>query len=149
TIDWSYHLLNEREKTLFARLGVFVGGCRLEAAEAVWNADGALPLDVVDGMAALVDKSLLRQDEGPGEAPRFVMLATIREYALERLEQRGEAEAVRRWHAEYFLALAEEAEPDLTGPRQVAWLARLDRDLDNLRAALGWSIEQHETQMSL
>jgi len=149
TIDWSYHLLDEREKTLFARLGVFVGGCRLEAAEAVCNADGALPLDVVDGIAALVDKSLLRQDEGPGEAPRFVMLATIREYALERLQQRGEAEAVRRWHAEYLLALAEEAELGLTGPRQVAWLARLDRDLDNLRAALGWSIEQHETEMSM
>ena len=107
TIQWSYHLLDEREKILFARLGAFVGGCTLEAAEAVCNADNALPLDVVDGIAALVDQSLLRQDEGPGGTPRFVMLETIREYALERLEQRGEVEAVRRWHAEYFLALAE------------------------------------------
>ena len=149
TIQWSYHLLDEREKILFARLGAFVGGCTLEAAEAVCNADNALPLDVLDGIAALVDQSLLRQDEGPGGTPRFVMLETIREYALERLEQRGELEAVRRWYVEYFLALAEEAEPELAGPRQVAWLARLDRDYDNLRTALGWSIEHHEIETAL
>ncbi|HEU5102807.1 MAG TPA: hypothetical protein VFU22_27485 [Roseiflexaceae bacterium] len=121
TIQWSYHLLDERAKILFARLGAFVGGCTLAAAEAVCNTDNALPLDVVDGIAALVDQSLLRQDERPGGTPRFVMLETIREYALERLEQRGELEAMRRWHAEYFLALAEEAEPELAGPRQVVW----------------------------
>ncbi len=155
TIDWSYNLLDEREKILFARLGAFVGGCSLgggctlEAAEAVCNADGTLPLDIVDGIAALVDQSLLRQDQGAEEGPRFVMLGTIREYALERLEQRGEVEAVRRWHAEYFLMLAEQAEPELAGPRQVAWLARLDRDIDNLRAALRWSLEHDEIEMGL
>jgi predicted ATPase len=155
TIDWSYNLLDEREKILFARLAVFVGGCSMgggctfEAAEAVCNADGTLPLDIVDGIAALADQSLLRQDEGAEEGPRFVMLGTIREYALERLEQRGEVEAVRRWHAEYFLMLAEQAEPELAGPRQVAWLARLDRDIDNLRAALRWSLEHDEVELSL
>jgi predicted ATPase/transcriptional regulator with XRE-family HTH domain len=149
TIQWSYQLLDEREKILFARLGAFVGGCTMEAAEGICNSDDTLRLDVVDGIAALVDQSLLRQDEGPGGTPRFVMLETIREYALERLEQRGEVEAVRQWHAKYFLMLAEEAEPELAGPRQVAWLARLDRDLDNLRAALGWSIEHHEIETAL
>ncbi len=77
------------------------------------------------------------------------MLSTIREYALERLEQSGELEAVRRWHAEYFLRLAEQVEPELAGPHQAAWLARLDRDIDNLRAALGWSLEHNQIEMGL
>ena len=127
TIDWSYDLLDAGEQTLFARLGVFVGGCTLEAAEAVCNADGDLPMDVVDGLAALVDKSLLRQDEELDGEPRFVMLETIREYALEQLEASGEAEALRRQHADYFLALAETAEPWLRfmQPEREPWMARL------------------------
>ena len=99
------------EQALFRRLGVFVGGCTLEAAEAVCNADGDLPLDVLDGLAALVDKSLLKQAEGAAGEPRFTMLETIREYALERLAASGETNGMLQRHAEYFLALAEAAEP--------------------------------------
>ncbi len=141
-IDWSYDLLDEGEKALFRRLSVFVGGRSLEAAEAVCNPEGNLPIDVVDGMLALVDKSLLRQEEGKGAMagePRFFMLVTIRDYAIERLEESGEADRVRRDHANFFLKLAEEAEQQLTGSEQVAWLSRLEDEHDNLRAALGWS----------
>jgi tetratricopeptide (TPR) repeat protein len=139
TIDWSYDLLDRTEQTLFAGLGVFVGGFTLEAAEAVCNADGDLPIDLVDGIAALVDKSLVRQIEGPDGEPRFAMLETIREYASERLAVSGEAEAVRRRHAEYHLALAEMAEPELYRAEQLAWLRQLEQEHDNMRAALAWS----------
>src|SRR5262249_21523077 len=115
-IAWSYDLLNEGEQRLFARLGGFVGGWTLEAAEAVCNVDRDLPLDVVDGIGALWDQSLLQQGEGVDGEPRFTMLETIREYALERLEQSGEASTIRQRHAECFLALAETAEPQFRGP---------------------------------
>ncbi|HEX9438481.1 MAG TPA: NB-ARC domain-containing protein, partial [Roseiflexaceae bacterium] len=107
TIDWSYQLLNDAEKTLFMRLGVFVGGCTIEAVEAVCNAEGDLPMDIIDGIAALTDKSLLRQEEGIDGEPRFTMLQTIRAYALDRLEALGSAEALWQQHAEYYLALVE------------------------------------------
>jgi predicted ATPase/class 3 adenylate cyclase len=150
TIDWSYQLLDDAEKTLFARLGVFVGGCTIEAAEAVCSAAGDLPIDVMEGIAALMDKSLLRQEEGVDDEPRFVMLETIREYALERLEQSGEAEAVRRRHTEYYLALAEAAEPWLySHAESPSWLDRLEEEYDNLRAALGWAIERREANLAL
>jgi hypothetical protein len=149
TIDWSYQLLNEREKILFARLGAFVGGCTLEAAEGIGNSDDTLPLDVVDGIAELVDQSLLRQEEDPGGTPRFVMLETIREYALERLVASDDEEATRRRHAEYYLALAERTAPALLGPEVAAWLARLEAEHDNLRAALGWAVGQGETALAL
>jgi predicted ATPase/DNA-binding SARP family transcriptional activator/uncharacterized protein HemY len=139
TIDWSYHLLNAGEQTLFGRLGVFVGGCTLEAAEAVCYMNGDLPIDSVEGIATLVDQSLLRQEEDVDGEPRLVMLETIREYALERLEASGEAETIRRQHAAYHLKLAEQAEPQLHGPEPVAWLERLEAEHDNLRAALAWS----------
>jgi non-specific serine/threonine protein kinase len=139
TIDWSYDLLDEGEKALFRRLAVFNGGRSLEAVEAVCNADGDLPVDVLDGLEALVDKSLLQQQEGVGGEPRFWMLVTIREYALEQLEQSGEAEKLRQQHAAYFVKFAEDAEPQLTGGEQTIWLARLEEEHDNLRAALGWS----------
>jgi predicted ATPase/class 3 adenylate cyclase len=140
TIDWSYALLDAPEQALFRRLGVFVGGCTLEAAEAVCNADGDLPLDVMDGITWLTDKCLLRSEEGANGEPRFLMLGTIREYALERMEQSGEVEVVRRRHADYFLRLAETAEPELLGPAQRMWLDKLEADIDNLRAALAWSL---------
>ncbi len=111
TIAWSYHLLDKDEQTLFTRLGVFVGGCTLEAAEAVCNADGDLAMEVVEGIAALLDKSLLRQEEGSDGEPRATMLETIREYALERLAERGEADAIRQQHATYFLKFAEQYDP--------------------------------------
>jgi tetratricopeptide (TPR) repeat protein len=118
---------------------VFVGGCTLEAAEGVCNADQDLPVEVLDGLAALVDKSLLKQAGGAAGEPRFTMLETIREYALERLAASGETEALRRRHAAYFLALAEAPEPQLAGRNQVAWSARLELEHDNLRAVLAWS----------
>jgi predicted ATPase/DNA-binding CsgD family transcriptional regulator len=146
TIDWSYDLLEEDEKTLFRRLAVFVGGCTLEAAEAVCNANRDLEEDVLDGVARLVDKSLLRQAaESEGE-PRLLLLETIREYALERLEASGETEALRRQHATFFLALAEEAFPKMNSAEQSIWLKRLEADHDNLRAAMQWLVEQEGTE---
>jgi DNA-binding CsgD family transcriptional regulator/tetratricopeptide (TPR) repeat protein len=134
---------------LFARLAVFAGGCGLDAVEAVCTIDHDLSLDVLDGLALLVDQSLLRRTEGPEGEPRFGMLETIREYAAERLEVSGDAETVRRRHAEYYLALAEQAEPELTGPRQATWLERLEREHDNLRAALGWALEHDQAKLGL
>jgi predicted ATPase len=148
-IEWSYELLDEGEKMLFARLGVFSGGATLEAMEAVCDAEGDLPTDVFDGASSLLDKSLLRQEEGAGGEPRFVMLETIHEFANVKLEGSGEAEAVRRAHAEYFLALAEEAEPMLWGAEDTAWLDRLEREHDNMRAALSWAIEHGEGELAL
>jgi predicted ATPase len=140
TIDWSYNLLDVGEQTLFRRLTVFVSGCTLEAAEAVCKADSDLPLAVVDGLAALIDQSLLRQEDHPTGEPRFLMLETIREYALEQLESSMEGELLRREHATYYLALVEATEPQLWGgPGQDEGLARLEVEHDNLRAALAWS----------
>jgi tetratricopeptide (TPR) repeat protein len=135
---------------LFARLSVFAGGCTLESAEEVCNPKDDLLMDVLDGLASLVDKSLLREQEerGSGE-PRFFMLGTIREYALEKLEESGEAEDVRRRHAEFFLALGKEAETELRGPRQGEWLRRLEMDHDNLRASLGWAFDGGDTEVGL
>ena len=150
TIEWSHTLLEEGERVLFARLAVFSGGRTLEAIEAICDAKGDLPVDTLDGVSSLLDKSLLRQEEGPEGEPRFVMLETIHEFARERLEASGEAEEVRRLHAEYFLALAEEAEPELTGPDQLACLERLEAEHDNMRAALPWSLEKEpETALRL
>jgi predicted ATPase len=139
TIDWSYNLLDPGEQALFRRMGVFVGGCSLEAVASVCNADGDLPLDVVDGVASLTDKSLLRQIEGPDGEPRFTMLETIGEYALERLEQSSEAEDIRQRHASYCFALADAAEKHRYAATQGLWLQRLDANHDNMRAALAWS----------
>jgi predicted ATPase/class 3 adenylate cyclase len=137
TIEWSHDLLDADEQRLFARLAVFAGGCTLEAAEGVCDAD-------LDVLQSLVDKSLVRVREGG----RFWMLETIREYAAERLEAAGEADEVRRRHAEHFLALAEEAEPH-THRVDAGWLDRLDREADNLRAALDWLEASQKTQLVL
>lgn len=143
TIGWSYDLLDAGAQTLFARLAVFVGGCTLEAAEAVTVAGGE---SVLDELTALVDHNMLGCAETAEGERRFTMLETIREYALERLLAGGEAEAVRRRHATAYLALAEAAEPALTGAEQVVWLARLEAEHDNLRAALGWALERGEVE---
>jgi predicted ATPase len=139
-IDWSHELLNDDENALFRRLAVFVGGCTLEAAGAVANISG--DLDVLSDLEALADKNLLQCAEVNGE-PRFGMLETIREYALERLAASAgkEEQAIRRGHASFFLALAEESEPQLAGAEQVVWLNQLEVEHDNLRVALAWSIE--------
>jgi predicted ATPase/class 3 adenylate cyclase len=148
-IAWSYGLLDEGEKLLFGRLGVFSGGATLEAMEAVCDAEGDLPTDVFEGASSLLDKSLLRQEEGAAGEPRFVMLETIHEFANVKLEESGEAEAVRWAHAEYFLALAEEAEPMLWGAEDVAWLNRLEQEHNNMRAALSWAIAHESAELAL
>jgi predicted ATPase len=107
-IDWSHDLLGEEERTLFRRLSVFAGGRTIEAIEEICDPEGEL--DALEGVESIVDKSLIRQEEGPEGEPRFVMLETIHEYAREKLEE------IKRLHAAYFLALAEEAEPELVGP---------------------------------
>jgi predicted ATPase/class 3 adenylate cyclase/DNA-binding CsgD family transcriptional regulator len=144
TIAWSYNLLDAAEQWLFRRLSVFVGGCTLEAIEAICSAfaDGGRP--VLDGVASLIDKSLLQQSEQEGAEPRLVMLETIREYGLECLASSGELEQTRLAHAEYYLHLAEEAEPHLYGAEQVRWFDRLEREHDNLRAVLHWSVTSKE-----
>jgi predicted ATPase/class 3 adenylate cyclase len=145
TIQWSYDLLDIQEKQLFRRLSVFVGGLTLEAAEAVVNAgqqansDG---LPVLDGIASLLDKSLLLQVALDDEEPRLIMLETIREFGWVCLVASGEMEATQQAHAAYYLALAEEAGAQLGGPQLVAWLDRLEREHDNLWAALHWFLEQ-------
>jgi predicted ATPase/DNA-binding XRE family transcriptional regulator len=147
TIDWSHRLLNEVEKRLLARLGVFHGGCTLEAAEAVCVLQGDLEREVLDGMGSLVEKSLLRQ-EGTDD-PRFLMLQTIWEYARERLESSGEAEQVRIQHAQYYLGLTEAVELEMQDREHVEWLERLERDHDNLRMALGWLLERGDVEGEL
>ena len=138
TIEWSYELLTPEEQCFFARLAVFRGGCTLDAAEQVTEAD-------LDTLQSFVDKSLLRHTE-----VRFGMLETIREYALERLEASGELERIRRRHFDFFLASAEEAKRDLKrDQRTTMWLARLDLEHDNCRAALQWARELDEPRLEL
>ena len=132
TIDWSYGLLGRDEQTLFARLAVFVGGCTLEAVEAVCGGEGLLT-----GLTTLIDSNLLRQEEQPDGEPRFTMLESIRAYSLELLEASGEAEDVRRRHADHFVAVAGRIEDDVRTKPDVDWLA-LEREHDNFRAALNW-----------
>ena len=147
TLRWSYELLSEPEQRLFATLSVFAGGFSLEAAEAV--GESIEQTDVLESFLALVDKSLVVAAPIGGGAVRYRMLEPIRQYGLEHLEGSGEAEEVRRRHAEFFLALTEEAEPKLRGPRQGEWLGRLELDHDNFRAALSWVLEQGEAQLGL
>lgn len=147
-IDWSYELLDEVEKALFARLSVFQGGRTIEAVEVVCCHD--LSPDVLDGLASLLNKNLLRIDEGPEGEPRFTMLETIHEYARERLEDSGEAEDTRRRHAEYFTALANRAEPHTRGGTdQLHWLRRLEAEHENLRTAYRWCLERGEVELRL
>jgi predicted ATPase/DNA-binding SARP family transcriptional activator len=143
TLDWSYDLLDREMQRLFAQLGVFAGGCTLATAEAVCQIDGT----VIDGLAGLVDESLVGQREGV--EPRFTMLQLIREYALERLEASGESDELRRRHLEHFVALAEEAEPGLAGAGQAGWLARIEDEHDNVRAALVYALESGEVTLAL
>jgi predicted ATPase/DNA-binding SARP family transcriptional activator len=143
TIDWSHELLSSDERALFRRLAVFVGGWSFEAAETV-GVQGD-DVDVLTVLGSLVDHSLVRREEVEGQ-PRFSMLVAVREFAREKLAEAGggEAELTRRLHAEYVLAVAERAEPELTGPEQVTWLERLEAEHDNLRAALAWCREAGE-----
>lgn len=145
-VDWSYDLLTTDEQALFTSLGVFVGGFSLEGAAVV---AGELDGDVEDGIESLLNCSLLRIEPMAGGEPRFGMLATIHEYALERLAERGDGEAVRRRHAQFFAQLAQEAEPALLGPQQLRWLQQLDSERGNLRSALAWAAESGEAEVGL
>ena len=148
-IEWSFALLDGGEQLLFARLAVFSGGRTLEAIEAICDAEGDLPVDSFDGISSLVDKSLLRQEEGPGGEPRFVMLETVHEFAREKLQESAEAEKIKRAHAQYFLTLAEAAHPQLKGANQREWLESLEAEHDNMRAALSWALERTEVELAL
>jgi non-specific serine/threonine protein kinase len=138
-IAWSYDLLTPEEQALFQRLAVFAGGFSLEAAEAVAIGPDAAAPDPFEGVASLTDKSLLQHVPGPGGEPRLAMLETVREFALEQLAASGEEAAIRERHAAWCLALAEAASPEREmGRAEAQWYARLDAELENLRAALAW-----------
>jgi len=141
TIDWSYDLLSAPEQKLFRRLSVFVGGCTLEAVESVCDTKQDLGLDVLDGMASMVDKSLARQIEQADGEPRFVMLETIREYGLGKMAESGEEAQTRRAHAAYCLVLAEEGAAEDSSANAKEWLDRFEIEHDNFRAALDWLTE--------
>src|SRR5438876_1211928 len=152
TIEWSYQLLNAREQRLFRWLSVCVSGCTLQAAEAICTGPDDEAGPILDGVASLVDKSLLQrveQTEEGSEDQRLLMLETIREYGLEVLTASEEGNAARQAHAGYFLQLAEEAEPELKGPLLVSWLDRLEREHGNLRAALQWALEKERGEIAL
>src|SRR5260370_13835993 len=130
------YVLSEEEQRLFRWLSIFVGGCTLEAAEAVCQAGGEQASSMVEGVASLLDKNLVQQAEREGGDPRFVMLGTRRECGLACLERQGELEAAQRVHAHYYLEFVEQAEPHFLSPEQLLWFDRLEQELDNLRAIL-------------
>lgn len=146
TLAWSYELLTEREQSLFRQLSIFVGGCTLQAAEAICTAPGSASVgvdgSVLDGVASLIDQSLIQQQTQRDGEPRLMMLETIREYGLEVLEASGEMEDTQWTYAAHYLRLAEEAEPQLSGRQQVRWFERLEREHGNLRATLSWLLQQ-------
>ncbi|MGH9344311.1 MAG: tetratricopeptide repeat protein [Terriglobia bacterium] len=143
TIDWSHELLSEAEQRLFRRFSVFSGGGTLEAAEAVCNTSFDLGIDLFEGLSSLVDKSLVQRLGLTDSEPRFAMLETIREYALEQLAASGDLPTVRLAHAAYCLVLAEEGNPELGSEDRTAWLARCDTEIDNYRSALDWLFENN------
>ncbi len=152
-MDWSYELLDENEKKLFQTLSVFAGGFTFSAAETMCcpketdldsRSGETMSMDVMDGLASLLDKSLLRQDESGEDELRFSMLGMIQEYAEEKLQESGREPGVRERHANFFLALAEEASSHLKGAEQEVWLERLEEEHNNLRAGLGWFLQKTE-----
>jgi predicted ATPase len=149
TLDWSYILLSEGEKQLVRRLSVFVGGWTLEATEAVGAGGGVEQYNALDVLSGLVDKSLVTAEGADRGTVRYRMLEPVRRYAQEKLEEGGKEEEVRRRHAGFFLALAEEAEPRLWGPEDMEWLERLEAEHDNLRAALSWALGGEDSELDL
>ncbi|MCD6031370.1 MAG: diguanylate cyclase and serine/threonine protein kinase with repeat, partial [Thermomicrobiales bacterium] len=137
-IGWSYNLLSSDERALFRRLAIFVGGVALDAAEAVGGDDA------LDSLAALVDQSLLQRVAGPNGATRYAMLETVREYGVQRLAESEEEPAVRDAHADWCIALAEQADPELSGPDQARWFDRLEAEHPNMRAALTWLLDRED-----
>src|SRR5258707_1589619 len=149
TIEWSYDLLDAQEQRLFRRLAVFVGGCTLEATQAMCHALDNAETNVFEAVTSLMDKSFVQLREEANDQPRLLMLETVHEYAWEALAAQEEVEAVRQAHAAYYLRLAEEAEHGLISPEQEQWLERLEREHENLRAALAWLVEQGELETAL
>jgi predicted ATPase/DNA-binding SARP family transcriptional activator/DNA-binding CsgD family transcriptional regulator len=151
TLEWSHELLSEPERVLLRRLSVFAGGWTLEAAEEACSGEGIEQDDVLELLSELVDKSLVVAKASPGEegVVRFRMLEPIRQYAQERLQESGTAEWVRERHAQYYLALAQEAEPELEGADQIRWMDRLEAEHDNLRAVLSWALEDGQAELGL
>ena len=147
TVEWSYGLLNHAEQTLLRRFSVFIGGSTLEAVEAVCDTKGDLGLDVLDGMASLVDKSLAQQVDHVDQETRFVMLSAIREYALERLAESNDEPASRRAHAAYYLVLAEEGAEDIDA--QPEWLDRYEVEHENFRLAIDYLIKTQDAEWGL
>jgi predicted ATPase/DNA-binding CsgD family transcriptional regulator len=143
TIEWSHDLLSEKEKILFGRLGVFAGGFDLKAAEEVCSGEGLEYEEVLDVLTHLIDKSLVMVADWGGQA-RYRLLETVRQYAVERLDVNGEAGLLEARHAQHYLALAEEAAQELR--EQQAWLARLEREHANFRAALSWALDRQDDQ---
>ena len=146
-IDWSYELLEEPERELFARLGVFAGGWTVEAAEEVCNPDSGL--DTLEGLASLSDKSLVHPAAGEDAESRLEMLQVIREFALEKLDQSPQAEEVRRRHALYVVKLVEMAEPELVRADMRRWQDRLRREEENIRVALRWAVQRGESEVGM
>ena len=139
-VDWSYDLLTEPERALFARLAVFAGGWTLEAAEQVGAGEGIESPEVLDLLTRLADQSLVVAQEQPDGTARYRLLESLRQYGRDKLAARAEAPAVRDRHLAHFLALAERADPGLYGPDAPAWIERLEVEHDNLRAALDWAL---------
>jgi non-specific serine/threonine protein kinase len=148
-IAWSYDLLAEEEQVLLRRLGIFVGGFTLEAAEAIVVDAPAQAIDVVECLASLVDKSLVLSEEDGEGRHRFRLLESVRDFALEQVTGREEGDSVGRAHARYFLELAERAAPELVGPSQRAWFLRLEWEHGNLRTALRWLWSHGENELAL
>jgi non-specific serine/threonine protein kinase len=147
TIDWSFDLLSKQERNLFRRLAVFVGGFTLNAAEAITAGDDILPSQVIELLGNLINKSLVRAEIHPEAVEietRYGMLETIREYAREKLRQEGEEQMLRSRHLEFFLNMVEEVGPKLEGPEQKILLDRLETEIDNLRTAMDWAVENKE-----
>jgi predicted ATPase/DNA-binding SARP family transcriptional activator len=152
TIDWSYDLLSEPEKTLFRRLSVFIGGFTLEAAEVIAAGEDVSKSQVVDLLGQLINKSLVMVAASVGDLDdetRYGMLETIREYAHEKLEAEGDMQAVQNRHLAYFIDLAEDAESNYFGDKTMYWFRRLTEEIDNIRAAIDWSIESENANEAL
>jgi len=148
-IGWSVDLLGESERRLFRRLGVFAGTWTAEFASAITDPDGNLGMDAMDGLEALVDRSLLRTEAGADGEPRFLWHPLVREFALEDLEAAGERPAVERRHATTFLAFVESAAPELLGEHGERWLGRIEDAQHDLRAAMRWSMAVGEPAIGL
>jgi len=148
TVDWSYNLLSDPERALLLRLSVFAGGWTFEAAESVGAGDGIETYAVLDLLSLLIDKSLVMAEQQPGGL-RYRLLETIRQYTLGKLGEKGEVERARDRHLDYFLRLAEDAEPRLRFTEPSIWADRLAAEHDNLRTALDWSLTTDKTEAAL